>query len=137
MYPIILLPPPRYKAAILTDEEKILLIDCEVIAVKIATKHGLNFTAIEPIECKDIWGACSPDGILRLTFYKYIPIGNGRMERWTINKSEVLRTLGHELAHLRYGHHRADFWGFCNELIAEIGSLTGMKLKREQNCYRR
>ena len=124
------------KPAKLNEEEQKLLTECNHIAALMAKRHNLSFQRIEPVETNDIWGLCSWTGILKLTFYKYLQTLD-KPERWTINKSEVLRTLAHELAHLKEMNHGPKFWEVCNQFIREISEISGVKMKIEQNCYRR
>jgi hypothetical protein len=116
----------------LNDEETKLFYRCIEIANVISLIHQLPFRKIIPVDI-EAWGRCNADGILEIAFYKFLD-GN---ERWSINRSEVLRTLGHELAHLRHHHHGPSFWPFCNQLIGEIAVMEGIRIKPEANVYRK
>jgi predicted metal-dependent hydrolase len=135
----------------LNEEETELLKQCESLAKQMSERHGLHYRKIIPVDFEH-WGRCNPDGILEIAFYKFLPSGHlgTERERWTINKSEVLRTLAHELAHLNpdamtlrtfrgvvigSNPHGRNFWRICNQYIREISELTGVKMKKESNCY--
>lgn len=127
------------KTADLNEKEKETYLLCLDVALRLCKKWNIhNFQGIRAIE-DEMWGRCSHDGVIYLTFYKYLPNPTmpGGQERWTIMKSEVLRTLAHELAHLVVFNHGPQFWTICNQFIREVSEMTGVKMKLEQNVYRR
>lgn len=121
----------------LSEDELALYYLCDALAQELAQRHNLGYQRVVPVDSEQIWGRCNPDGILEICFFKYIEGDDSGFKnvRWSINRNEVIRTLCHELAHLRYSGHGESFWRFCNSLIDEVNVITDFRIKHEQNRW--
>ena len=120
----------------LNEDEQNLYSLCDLLAKELSQKYSLGYRRIIPVSSEMVWGRCNFDGFLEICFYKKLVIDEaGNTRRWSINRNEVLRTLCHELAHLKHAGHMEPFWRFCNHLIDDVNEITGFRVRHEQNVY--
>jgi predicted metal-dependent hydrolase len=102
------------------------LLQLQELGKKLAQAEGLALKAIFPLKNdRTIVGKCLANGLIYIRMHK-----NNLMTDETKDQ-ENLRTLAHELAHLKYKNHDKEFWDYAEYLCKQISLIVGKTVKAE------
>ena len=93
-------------------------------AFQVSDDYYLRLRTIDFIKGDSIYGSCNPS-------YRSIKIKLEYSDGELVPEMEVWRTLAHELAHLIYPNHGAEFWELNKQLVEHISKLLNKKIRPE------
>jgi len=91
-------------------------------ARELSQKENLSLRSITFESLKRAQGLCSSTGDIKIKLH------TNRLMELEVRKFHDVRTVSHELAHLKHFNHSEAFWEYQRELCKKLSSLLGMKV---------
>lgn len=104
--------------------------DIERLGKEIAKDENLKLKSITRSPRQGTLGTCTSDGDIKIRMQMSPHMFPG------IRDQENLRTLAHEISHLRYMHHDKEFWEYAAVLCEKISGKVGFIVKPERFMLR-
>ena len=92
----------------------------ETAAKELAKTENLKLRSITFDKLKGKQGLCTNTGDIFIQLHKQ------RAMLEEVRQFHDVRTMSHELAHLKHFHHREEFWAYQRELCEKLGNLLNM-----------
>lgn len=113
---------------VLTVDEKLWRF-CRKTAFGYAARFRLRLKVVKPLAAhKEFYGDCSSDGHIRIQL---------RRGKVALFPYQIIDTLAHELAHLRYLGHKSDWFRLHVRILAEMEQDGVFKRLRRLHKRRR